>query len=73
MNIKKVGLTALAGSLVATSAFAGSLSLSGGAKLSYVSKEGTIATTDTASRFSMDQEISASGSEIGRASCRERV
>ena len=32
MNIKKVGLTALAGSLVATSAFAGALSVSGGAK-----------------------------------------
>jgi outer membrane protein OmpU len=62
MNIKKVGLTALAGSLVATSAFAGSLSLSGGAKLSYVQKEGTIATMDTAGRFAMDQEISASGS-----------
>jgi len=62
MNIKKVGLTALAGSLVATSAFAGSLSLSGGAKLSYVQKEGTIATNDTAGRFAMDQEISASGS-----------
>ena len=38
MNIKKVGLTALAGSLVATSAIAGELSLSGGAKLSYVIK-----------------------------------
>ena len=31
MNIKKIGLTALAGSLVATSAYAGSLSASGGA------------------------------------------
>ena len=31
MNIKKIGLTALAGSLVATSAFAGSMSVSGGA------------------------------------------
>ncbi len=63
MNIKKVGLTALAGSLVATSAFAGSLSLSGGAKLSYVSNDGTQATTDNvAGSFAMDQEISASGS-----------
>ena len=33
MNIKKIGLTALAGSLVATSAFAGSMSVSGGASL----------------------------------------
>ena len=62
MNIKKIGLTALAGSLVATSAFAGALSLSGGAKLSYTSKSGTIATTDVASSFAMDQEITATGS-----------
>ena len=66
MNIKKVGLTALAGSLVATSAFAGSLSLSGGAKLSYVTKGGTFvegtANDNVISGFSMDQEISASGS-----------
>ncbi|MDC3155917.1 porin [Candidatus Pelagibacter sp.] len=66
MNIKKVGLTALAGSLVATSAFAGSLSLSGGAKMSYVTKGGTLATnnasSNVASGISMDQEISASGS-----------
>ena len=62
MNIKKVGLTALAGSLVATSAFAGSLSLSGGAKLSYVTNDGTQANKNNASAFAMDQEISASGS-----------
>ena len=63
MNIKKVGLTALAGSLVATSAIAGELSLSGGAKLSYVTKGGTLETTNVvASGFAMDQEISASGS-----------
>jgi len=63
MNIKKVGLTALAGSLVATSAFAGELTLSGGAKLSYVNKGGTLETTNVvASGFAMDQEISASGS-----------
>ena len=63
MNIKKVGLTALAGSLVATSAFAGSLTLNGGAKISYVSNDGTQNTTDNqAGNFAMDQEISASGS-----------
>jgi outer membrane protein OmpU len=33
-NIKKIGLTALAGSLVATSAFAGAMSVSGSAKVS---------------------------------------
>ncbi len=66
MNIKKVGLTALAGSLVATSAFAGSLSLSGGAKLSYVTKGGTLiegtALDNVGSGYAMDQEISATGS-----------
>ena len=63
MNIKKIGLTALAGSLVATSAMAGELSLSGGAKLSYVSNGGLKANdTDKASGFAMDQEITASGS-----------
>jgi outer membrane protein OmpU len=62
MNIKKIGLTALAGSLVATSAMAGELTLSGGAKLSYTSKSGSIATADVASGFAMDQELSASGS-----------
>ena len=66
MNIKKVGLTALAGSLVATSAFAGGLSLSGGAKMSYVTKGGTLvegsALDNVGSGFAMDQEISASGS-----------
>ena len=41
MNIKKIGLTALAGSLVATTAFAGELSLSGSAKFSYKSMDGT--------------------------------
>ena len=62
MNIKKVGLTALAGSLVATSAFAGELTLSGGAKMSYVTNDGNQKVGDTAGRFAMDQEISASGS-----------
>ena len=36
-NIKKIGLTALAGSLVATSAFAGAMSVSGSAKVSWKS------------------------------------
>ena len=62
MNIKKIGLTALASSLVATSAYAGSLTLSGGAKMSYVANDGNMKVGDTAGRFAMDQEISASGS-----------
>ena len=38
MNIKKIGLTALAGSLIATSAFAGSMSVSGGADISLLNQ-----------------------------------
>ena len=62
MNMKKIGLTALAGSLVATSAFAGALSISGGAKLSHTSKGGNFAAGDVSSAFAMDQEITATGS-----------
>jgi hypothetical protein len=62
MNIKKVGLTALAASLAAPSAYAGELSISGGAKLSYVTKGGNMATTDVSSGFAMDNEITATGS-----------
>jgi len=63
MNIKKIGLTALAGSLVAVSAFAGELSLSGGAKLSYTTKGGNMAADhNVASSMAMDQEITAKGS-----------
>ena len=58
MNIKKIGLTALAGSLVATTAYAGELSLAGAAKFSYKNTE----QDNTASHFAMDQEITASGS-----------
>jgi outer membrane protein OmpU len=66
MNIKKIGLTALAGSLVATSAFAGELSLAGAAKFSYKGMDGTndrlLTGSNVASSFAMDQEITASGS-----------
>jgi len=43
-NLKKLGLTALAGSLVATSGFAGEMSVSGTAKVSYTSGD-TLAVT----------------------------
>ena len=75
MNIKKIGLTALAGSLAATSAYAGELSLSGSAVLSYSDYSGTENTTISAtvptntttlaaaeSPWGMDQDITASGS-----------
>ena len=63
MNIKKIGLTALAGSLVTVTAFAGELSLSGGAKLSYTTKGGNMASdANVSSNMAMDQEITAKGS-----------
>ena len=54
---KKVGLTALAGSLVATSAFAGELSVSGGASLDYSSS-----TEAVGNPYSMGDSVSFSGS-----------
>ena len=40
-NLKKLGLTALAGSLVASTSYAGALDVAGGAKVTYVSKDET--------------------------------
>ena len=59
-NFKKIGLTALAGSLIATTAMAGSLSVSGGAKLSHTTKGGT---TDpaTGNNWGMQKLISFTG------------
>ena len=66
MNIKKIGLTALAGSLVATSAYAGELTLSGTATLTYSDYSGTETTSaaraGTSSNWGMDQDITATGS-----------
>ena len=57
-KIAKIGLTALAGSLVATSAFAGAMSVSGSAKVSYVGGKGDSA----ANPASNSKGISFSGS-----------
>ena len=59
-NIKKIGLTALAGSLVATSAFAGTMSVSGVAKVTYASngEEGVAGGT----AFTNNKTITFSGS-----------
>ena len=64
MNIKKIGLTALAGSLIATTTgFAGEMMVSGAAKLSYKALGGTANdTTVEAGRFAMDQDLSVAGS-----------
>ena len=59
-NLKKIGLTALAGSLIASTAMAGSLSVSGGAKLSYTSKGGTT-DAETGNRFGMQKAMTFAG------------
>ena len=58
-NVKKLGLTALAGSLVASSAMAGALDISGAAKVSYVSQDET---ENTGNPYSMTRDITFSGS-----------
>ena len=58
-NLKKLGLTALAGSLVATTGYAGALDISGAAKVSYTSGD----TTETSGNpYSMTRDITFSGS-----------
>ena len=59
-NFKKIGLTALAGSLIATTAMAGSLSVSGGAKLSHTTKSGT-SDPATGNNWGMQKLISFTG------------
>ena len=58
-NVKKIGLTALAGSLVASTAMAGALDISGAAKVSYVSADET---ENTGNPYSMTRDITFSGS-----------
>jgi outer membrane protein OmpU len=61
-NLKKIGLTALAGSLVATSAFAGAMSVSGTAKMSYTGKAGNEDTAEQGNRFGLQKSMSFIGS-----------
>ena len=58
-NITKLGLTALAGSLVASSAFAGAMSVSGSAKISHASHDEDEVTGNS---FSNSKGLSFSGS-----------
>ena len=60
MNIKKIGLTALAGSLIATSAFAGSMSVSGGASFEVQHVNGGAANAGKA--WSMGNSVTFTGS-----------
>ena len=61
-NLKKVGLSALAGSLVAVSAYAGELSVSGSAKFSYTADTGNEDAEADGNRFGMAQGLTFSGS-----------
>ena len=60
MNIKKIGLTALAASLVSTSAFAGELTASGSASITVENYSGLQVNTGKA--FSMADSVVLSGS-----------
>ncbi|MDB9757658.1 porin [Candidatus Pelagibacter ubique] len=60
-NLKKIGLTALAASLVTTSAFAGALSVSGGASIGVKNTTGTN-DPSTGKGFTMGNQITFSGS-----------
>jgi len=62
INVKKIGLTALAGSLVAVSAFAGELSVSGGAKMGYTADTGNEDVQNDGNRFGLQKSISFNGS-----------
>ena len=61
-NLKKLGLSALAGSLVAFSANAGELSVSGGAKISYTGGSGNEDDGNDGNRFGMQRLVTMSGS-----------
>jgi outer membrane protein OmpU len=64
-NFKKIGLTALAASLVSTSAFAGELTVSGSAALNYENYQAADSTTSASNgtkAFSMGNQITFSGS-----------
>ena len=58
-NIKKIGLTALAGTLVATSAYAGALDVSGSASVKFTSLHET---EHTQNNYTMGQAITFAGS-----------
>jgi outer membrane protein OmpU len=60
MNIKKIGLTALAASLVSVSANAGSMSVSGGASMNATGHTGE--GRDVGTTFSMGNQLTFSGS-----------
>ena len=63
MNIKKIGLTALATTLVASSAYAAEVSVSGGAGFTFVTQSGDSgSSTDNGKGFGTDNSLSFSAS-----------
>ena len=62
MNIKKIGLTALAGSMVALSAVAGELTVTGSMNMTHSSFSGTVDATDVASGIGIENAVFATGS-----------
>ena len=60
MNIKKIGLSALAGSLVTTSAFAGAMSVAGSASMNVEHTNGGFGIAGKT--FSMSNQLTFSGS-----------
>ena len=60
-DLKKIGLSALAGSLVAFSASAGELTVTGGAKMTYTANTGNEDSVNDGSRFGMDQAVGFTG------------
>ena len=62
MNIKKIGLTALAGSMVALSAVAGELTVTGSMNLTHSSYSGNQDATDVASGIGIENAVFANAS-----------
>jgi outer membrane protein OmpU len=62
INLKKIGLTALAGSLVAISAHAAEISVSGGVELTYVDTDGTHGNEVTGNSFGANSGVVFKGS-----------
>ena len=62
-NLKKIGLTALAGSLVATSVMSVEMSVSGTAEVTYTTKngKGVGTSSDTGNPFGSNTSLSFSG------------
>ena len=75
-NIKKIGLTALAGSLVAISAQAAEMTVSGATTLTYTSEDGTEVTGNplgmtTSMKFAASGEVNGYNVSYFASNCRQ--